>query len=85
MKNGLFTFDMNSWIKGIALAIITSIIVLLARVVLVDHFDVFTVDWVSVGKDALNTSIVAFVAYIVKNFISTDRGSVLGITPNDKV
>lgn len=84
MQNGLFKLYSNDIVKGIATAIFAAAFMVVAAVVLAPNFDVFVVNWGQLGHTILNTSVVTFVAYILKNFLSTNQGSVLNITPNDK-
>lgn len=79
MKNGLFKLYANDYIKGLITAVFASIIVTVYSVTVGSDFDLFLVDWVQVGKDVANSSIITFVAYLAKNFLTTSKGEVLGI------
>ena len=84
MKNGIFQLKANDFIKGLATAIYAAIIVTLYNVAIVNGFDFFTVNYVELGKSVVNVGGVTLLAYLFKNLTSTNDGSVLGITPEDK-
>lgn len=84
MPNGIGKLYKNDFIKGLATAVFSSIIVVIYQLTIVSGFDVFNTDWVSLFQNVLNTSIITLFGYLMKNLLSTDKGSVLNITPEDK-
>lgn len=82
MTNGLFTLRLNDFYKGLIMAIYGAIGTVLYNLVIVNGFDVFSVDYVATGKMMVNVSVVVAIVYLFKNFTSTDKGSVLGVTPD---
>ncbi len=84
MKNGLFKLKANDFVKGLATAVFAAIVTAVYKVVSDAGFDFFGVDYVSLGKLLVNVGGAAFIGYLMKNFFSTNDGSVLGITPEDK-
>lgn len=84
MANGIFKLYKNDWIRGIVLAVISALLVVVAKIALAPNFDAWKVDWADLGHQMVNTSVTTFVAYLVKNFLTTSTGSFLNITPDDK-
>jgi hypothetical protein len=49
----------------------------------VDNFDLFTADWGAIGRSMTNIGFVAGVLLSIgQSLISTNTGSVLGVTPD---
>lgn len=84
MKNGLFKLTSNDIVKGAATAVIAAVLTILASITSSPDFSIFAANWGVIGSQVINVSITAFLAYLGKNFLSTNEGSVLGVTPNDK-
>ncbi len=42
------------------------------------QFDLFTVDWASLGHTAVNAGVVAFVSYLTKNLVTDSDGRIFG-------
>lgn len=84
MKNGIFKLYSNDFVKSLVMAIIAAILVVVSTIVLAPNFDAFSVNWAIAGKDVINGSIIAAVSYLIKNLFTTDKGSILNITPNKK-
>ena len=76
--NGLFRISINDVLKGAIVAVISAVIIAVAGIVMTSGFDAFSTDWITVGHNMVNTGIVAFVAYIVKQLLTTNDGTVLG-------
>lgn len=68
----------NDIVKGVVTAVFTALVVALGGIVTQPNFDVFTVDWGTVGHLALNASVAAFVAYLSKNLLTNSQGQILG-------
>lgn len=83
MKSGLFKLYSNDFIKGLITAVFSSIIVTLYGVVVVAGFDFFTVDWNAILHNIINISGVTFIAYIAKNFLTDNQGTIAGIVKAD--
>lgn len=82
----MFQLSSNDYVKGLVVAvgaaIFTSIVAVLGSVITAPGFDVFSVDWGSVGHMLVNVSIVSgfggFTGYIGKQFVSDKSGAVFG-------
>ena len=74
----MFKLGINDVLKGIIVAVLSAIIIAIGGVVMTAGFDAFNTDWLAVGQNAINTGIVALVAYLVKNLLTTNSGKVLG-------
>lgn len=81
MKNGIFKLDLASIADAILTAAAMAVFVALYGIVTTPGFDVLAVQWAQVGHQMLNLAIVAAFVSIGKDFLSTNTGSFLGITP----
>ena len=84
MRNGLLKLRSNDFVKGAVTAVGAAIFIMLYNLINQVGFDVFAVDWNAIFRQVVNGGVAAFAGYIFKNFFSTDRGSFLNITPEDK-
>lgn len=85
MKNGLFTLDWGSIIDAVVMAVFSAVILALANVASSSGFDVFSADWKTIGEHMVNLGFVVGVVTLAKDFLSTNSGSVLNITPDTEV
>lgn len=60
--------------KSLQMFVITAVVMSVGGVVMTTGFDVFTADWVSILKDAVNVGFVSTFSYIIKNFLSNQSG-----------
>lgn len=74
----MFTLNWNDIVKALVVAILTGAFISIMGV-FNSQFDVFTANWVVIGKQAVNGGFYALIGYIVKNFITADNGKVAGI------
>lgn len=82
----IYKLGSSDFIKGAITAIAAGAVVaigtLLHGVFGAPNFDVFSIDWVSLGHDMINATVIGaeggFSGYIVKNFFSDQNGAVLG-------
>lgn len=79
--NGIFTLDWGSIADAIVMAVVLALVAALYGVVTTAGFDVFGADWVAIGKNMVNVGFIAAVVSLAQNFLSTNQGSVLGLTP----
>jgi len=84
MKSGLFTLDWGSIADAVGMAVFTALLASAFAAVTAPGFDVFAVHWVAAGKSIVNLSIIVGVSTLAKDFLSTNTGSFLGITPDNK-
>ena len=81
MKSGIFTLDWGSIADAVVMAAVAAVITGLVSLVSTSGFDVFTADWIFIGRNMVNLAFVAGVLSLGQSFLSTKTGSVLGITP----
>lgn len=83
----MFKLGWSDVTRGLTVAIlaplVTSILSILGAIILAPGFDVFSVDWNTLGHTLANSAIVSsyggFAGYISKQFLSDNQGNVLGI------
>ena len=75
MNSKIFNLNLKDVSKGIAVAVLTSVVVYLAEQLQVPGFDFALFDWGTI----LNVGLSAGLAYLVKNFFSTSEGKLLGM------
>ena len=74
----MFTLNIGDIARGLAVAILTGAFLASVAIVGAHDFDVFTADWLEIGKTAVNGGFAAFVGYILKNLITDKSGKILG-------
>lgn len=83
----MFTLNKGDWMRGLAVAVGGSIFVavsaVIGTIINTPGFDVFSVDWVTLGHTIINLVIVSAYAglagYISKNLFTSDQGNLLKI------
>jgi predicted subunit of tRNA(5-methylaminomethyl-2-thiouridylate) methyltransferase len=82
MKNGIFTLDWGSVADAAVTAVVLAVLGGLVTLVATAHgFNVFTADWKMIGENMVNVGFAAAVVSLSQNVMSTNKGSVLGVTP----
>ena len=81
MQNGIFKLDWGSLADAVLVGVASAVFVYLFGIVTAPGFDVLAVNFATVGHAALNISIVAAFVTLGHDFLSTNTGSFLGITP----
>lgn len=71
----IFSLSSKDWIKGLVVAVLAAIFTWLAQILSVPGFDFASLSYVEVVRIAL----VAATAYIAKNFVTDDKGKLLGM------
>lgn len=66
----MFRLTENDLLKGIIVAILTGAVLAILGTVSVTGFDVFTANWLMIGKMFVNGAFSGFVGYLVKNFFT---------------
>ena len=74
----MFKLNTNDAVKGAVSAVFAAVIVALYGIVSQGEFDLFSADWLTIGKMALNAGFAAFVGYLGKNFFTAGNGKVFG-------
>ena len=86
MQNGIFKLDLGTAADAIVVtigtAIVSAVFIFLYGIVTTPGFDVLAINFATVGHQVLNISIVAAFVVVGKDFLSTNRGSVLNVTPD---
>lgn len=67
----------SDFYKGLQMFVVTSVVMSVGGVVLQAGFDVFTADWVSISKNAVNVSFISTFSYLVKNLLTNSSGNFL--------
>lgn len=88
MNSGLYSLNKGDFIRGLITAVFAGVAVAIGSVLngvfTADGFDVFSVDWGMVGKNMVNAAVIGaqggFAGYIAKNFLSDNKGALLGTT-----
>lgn len=81
MKSGIFTLDWGSIADAVVTAIVSAVIVGLVSLVGTVGFNLFTANWIMIGQNMANLGFIAGVVSLGQSFLSTNKGSVLGLTP----
>lgn len=81
MKNGLFTLDWASIADALVTAVVFAVLMAFYQLASTAGFDLFTADWGMIGHTMANIGFVAGVVSLSQNILSTNKGSVLNITP----
>ena len=76
MNSNLFRLNGRDFIVALTNAVFAAIIIVLYGVVTTSGFDLFTVDWVTIGKTVINSIFIVFISSL---------GAALGIDKNGKV
>ena len=65
----LFSLNLNDWLKGLVVAIISAVLTLL-----IQQLQTGNIDW----KDVAGVGAIAGMSYILKNLATSDEGKLLG-------
>ncbi len=79
--NGILTLDMGSVADAVLMAFVFAVLTALVSLVHGGNFDVFSADWLSIGKSMVNVGFAAAVLSLGQSLLSGNNGSLLGITP----
>lgn len=74
----MFTLNPGDIVRGVAVAVLSGAFLAVVAIVGAHDFDVFTADWLAIGRTAVNGGFGAFVGYILKNFFTASNGKILG-------
>ncbi len=75
MNSTLFKLNAQDLARGLALAAIVAFLGGVQQGLSAHGFDFASYDWTTI----VNVTVTAFIAYLGKNFLSTDSGKVLGV------
>lgn len=82
MQNGIFKLDWGSIADAVVTAIAFAVVIAFYQIATTTGFDVFTADWGTIGHSMVNIGFVAGIVSLGQDFISTNSGSVLNVTPS---
>lgn len=74
MKSNLYSLNYADFAKGIALAIMAAVLSWFLQAIDAPGFSVSTIDWNEISRIAVS----AGVAYLLKNYLSTSDGKIMG-------
>ncbi len=74
----MLTINWGDVIRGVAVAVLTGAWLAVASL-FVMGFDVFSADWASIGKLAVNGGFFALAGYISKNLLTASNGKIFGV------
>lgn len=83
--NGIGKLDLGSLADAALMAIVFAVLSALVGLVQGDHFDVFSADWFGIGKNMINVGFATGILSLGQSLLSTNSGSVLGVTPANSV
>ncbi len=81
MQNGIFTTSWKVVGESVLTAIVAAVLTALVGSVATTGFNVFHADWAAIGQAMVNIGVIAGVTNLGKDLLSTNSGSLLGITP----
>lgn len=79
MNSPLFSLGKSDFFKGAVTAVFAALITTLYGLVTQAGFDVFSADWASILNEVVKVSIASFMAYLMKNFTTSEDGTFLGL------
>lgn len=74
--------DFGSIADALVTAVVFAVVAAFVTLVSKGNFDLFTADWGAIGVSMANIGFVAGVLSIGQSLLSTNTGSVLGVTPD---
>ncbi len=75
----MYSINTNDVLKGLVVAGLTGSFLAVLGTVGAQNFDVFSADWVAIGKLAVNGAFGALIGYLVKNFFTDSNGKLMGL------
>lgn len=76
--SALWRFKLKDFVHSALSAVVAGVLISLGQIVLQGNFDLFTVDWASVGHTAVNAGFAAFVGFLGVKFGTNGQGKVFG-------
>jgi hypothetical protein len=78
MNSPLLKLNSGDFMRGAATAVFAAVVAALYGIVYQEGFDLFSADWLSIGKLITNAAIYSFMGYIGKNLMTADNGKIFG-------
>lgn len=82
MQNGLLKVNLSNIADAVMMAVVFAILSAAVNLVSTTGFDVFNANWIMIGKNMVNLGVVAGVVSLGQALLTTNSGSVLGVTPS---
>jgi hypothetical protein len=82
MQNGIFKSSWAAVVEAVFTAAFFAVATAFGQIVLSGNFDIFTANWLLIGHNMANVGFIAGVTWFVKDWLSTNSGSFLGVMPN---
>lgn len=76
--SGMWKLNIQDFGRGAVTALFAALLIAAAGLVSQPNFDLFTADWASIARAAVNAGFAAFVGYLVKNLTTDAQGRVFG-------
>lgn len=68
------SLNTQDFIKGLVTAVFGAVLTVLYTVTQQPDFNLFSVDWMRVGSNVVNVSVIVMVSYLSKNFFTNGNG-----------
>lgn len=78
MNTLMFSLGKNDFVRSLITTIFVAIVAVFYGLTSQGNFDLFSADWVSIGKLVMNTAFITFMARISEKFLTDENGKVLG-------
>jgi hypothetical protein len=82
MPNGILKTNWAAVGDSVLTGVVAAVLTAFGSIVMSGNFDVFTANWVLIGHSMTNVGFIAAVTILVKDLLSTNSGSLLGIGPS---
>lgn len=82
MQNGIFKTNWGTVADSVFTAVVAAVLTAFGSIVVGGNFDVFTANWIAIGHSMVNIGFIAGVTVLLKDLLSTNSGSLLGIGPS---
>lgn len=81
MNNGIFKVDFGSIVDAAIMGAVFAILAALVTLVSTTGFSVWTADWKMIGESMVDVGFISCVVSLGQALLTTNKGSVLGISP----
>ena len=83
MQNGIFKLDWGSIGDTVLMAVVFAVLAGAVSLVTAPNVNVLALNYAQVGSNMLNAGVIAAIVTLGKEILSTNSGSVLGVTPSN--
>ena len=78
MNSSLFKLNGRDFLDVVITSIFVAVVIAIGGLVQSPGFSIFTTDWSSILRTALNVSFVTLIGSLAKKFASDDKGRLMG-------